>query len=158
MSLGGLGFGRSDLPFAFEAAGPHGVDGLGVLHEGIPDEGSAEIFGHEKTDAEIDAEDFRVVPVEFGVEGVAEAVAAPGVFAEVVAECAEIANAIAGKERERSCGGAGHDGSVDWAHERRSAPGGVAVRPVGGADAPVVVCVAAVEAEAEGFVGASCDD
>src|SRR5206468_2462531 len=79
-----FGFDRTGLSVTFEAASPHGGDGLGVLHEGVPDEGGAEIFGHEETDAEIDAENLRVVPVEVGVEGVAEPVAAPGIFAEVV--------------------------------------------------------------------------
>ena len=146
------------MTLAFEAAGLHGGDGLGVLHEGVPDEGGAEIFGHEETDAEIDAEDLGVVPVEVGMEGVAEAVASPGVLAEVVAEGAEDADAIARKKGKRSGGGTGDDGSVDGAHERRATPGGVAVLPVGGADAPVVVGVAAVEAKAEGFVGAGGGD
>ena len=57
------------MPLAFEAAGFHGGDGLGVLHEGVPDEGGAEIFGHEEADAEIDAQDLGVIPVEVGVEG-----------------------------------------------------------------------------------------
>jgi hypothetical protein len=34
-----------------EAAGLHGGKGLGVLHEGIPDEGGAEIFRHEQANA-----------------------------------------------------------------------------------------------------------
>ena len=43
-------------------------------------------------------------------------------------------------------------------HERRPSPGGVTVLPVGGGDAPVVVGVAAFEAEAEGFVGSGGGD
>src|SRR6266478_5816113 len=101
----GFGFGGSALSVAFEAAGLHGGDGLGVLHEGVPDEGGAEIFGHEETDAEIDAEDLGVVPVEVGVEGVAEAVTAPGIFAEVVSHGTEDADAFAGKKGKRSGGG-----------------------------------------------------
>src|SRR5260370_28233077 len=148
----GFGFGGTALSVAFEAAGLHGGDGLGVLHEGIPDEGGAKIFGHEETDAEIDAEDFGIVPVEGWVGGVAEAVAAPGVLAEVVAEGAEDADTFAGKEGKRSGGGTGDDGSVDGAQERRAGPGGVSVLPVGGGDAPAVVGVAAIEASAESFV------
>jgi hypothetical protein len=92
------------------------------------------------------------------MEGVAEAVATPGIFAVVVSHGAEDADTIAGKEGKRSGGGAGDNGTIDWAHERRASPGGVAVCPVGGADAPVVVGVSAVEAEAEGFVGAGGGD
>ena len=55
-------------------------------------------------------------------------------------------------------GGAGDDGPVDWAHEGRASPGGVAMLPVGGGDAPVIVGIAAFEAEAEGFVGAGGGD
>src|ERR1700735_5172708 len=65
------------LPSGAESAGLHGGDRFGVLHEGIPDEGAAKIFCHDDADAEVDAEDVGVVPVEFGVEGVAEAVASP---------------------------------------------------------------------------------
>ncbi len=35
------------LAAAVEAAGLHGGDWLGVLHEGVPDEGGAEVFCHE---------------------------------------------------------------------------------------------------------------
>ena len=94
----GFGFGRRALSLAFEAAGLHGGYGLGVLHEGLPDKGGAEIFGHEQTDAEIDADDFRVEPVEVGVEGVAETVTASGISAEVVSYGAENADTFAGKE------------------------------------------------------------
>jgi len=48
---------------AVEAAGLHGCDWLRVLHEGVPDEGTAEIFCHEYADAQVDAEDIGVVPV-----------------------------------------------------------------------------------------------
>ena len=34
-----------------EAAGFHGSDGFGILHEGVPDEGGAEVFCHEDADA-----------------------------------------------------------------------------------------------------------
>jgi hypothetical protein len=105
----GLGFGGCVLPVAVEAAGLHGSDGFGVLHECIPDEGGAEIFCHEQTYAEIDAEDVGVVPEQVGVEGVAEAVAAPGVLAEFVAEGAEDANTLAGEEWKRSGRGTGDD-------------------------------------------------
>ena len=71
------------MPSAAESAGLHGGDGFGVLHEGVPDEGAAKIFCHEDADAEVNAENVGVVPVEFWVEGVAEAVAAPRVLAEV---------------------------------------------------------------------------
>src|SRR3979411_1606203 len=155
---GGFGCSGSAWSVAFEAAGLHSVDGFGVLHEGIPDKGGAEIFGHEETDAEIDAEDLGVVPVEVGVEGVAETIAAPGISAEVVSHGAEDADTFTGKKGKRSGGGAGNDGPVDRTHEGRSSPGGVAVGPVGGADSPVVVGVAAVEAKAERFVGAGRGD
>jgi hypothetical protein len=39
-------------------------------------------------------------------------------------------DAVAGKEGERPGGSAGNDGTVDGAHERRAAPGGVTVLPV----------------------------
>src|SRR5260370_8857750 len=103
----GFGFGGSALSVGFEAAGLHGGDGLGVLHEGVPDEGGAEIFSHEQTDAEIDADDFGVEPVEVGVEGVAKAVAAPGIPAKVISHGAEDADTFAGKEGERSSGATG---------------------------------------------------
>src|SRR5437588_12953946 len=87
LGLRGVGweFGGGDFSVAFEAAGSHCGDGLGVLHESIPYEGGAEILRHQETDAEIDADDLGVVPVEVGMEGVAKTVAAPGVFGEVVA-------------------------------------------------------------------------
>ena len=47
------------------------------------------------------------------MEGVAEAVAAPGVLAEVFFEGAEDADAVVGEEGKRACGGAGDDRSVD---------------------------------------------
>ena len=92
------------------------------------------------------------------MEGVAETIASPGILAEVVAESAENADTIAGEEWKRSGSSAGDDGAVDGTLERRATPGGVAVFPVGGADTPVVVVVAAIEAEAEGLVGAGCGD
>ena len=94
----------SQLP-RLESNVAHGGDGLRVLHEGVPDEGGAEIFGHEETNAEIDAEDVGVVPVQLGVEGVTESVAAPGVLTEVFAEGAEDADRLSGKKGEGSgCG------------------------------------------------------
>ena len=141
-----------------EAAGLHGSDWLGVLHEGVPDESGAEVFCHEDADSEVDAEDVGVEPVEVRVEGVAEAVSAPGVGAEVVAKGAEDTDAVSREKWEGACGGTGDDGAVDWTHERRTSPGGVAMLPVGRRDAPIVVGVAALEAEAEGFVGASGGD
>ena len=92
-----------------EAACLHGGDRFGILHEGIPDHRGAEIFCHQEADAEIDAEDVRIVPVEVGVEGVAETVAAPGILAEVFAKRAEDTDAIARDEGQRACGGAGND-------------------------------------------------
>ena len=59
----GFGFGVDALSVAVEAAGLHGCDWLRVLHEGVPDEGTAEIFCHEYADAQVDAEDIGVVPV-----------------------------------------------------------------------------------------------
>ena len=79
-----------------EAAGLHGCDWFGVLHEGVPDEGAAKIFRHDNADAEVDTEHVGVIPVEFGVEGVAEAVAAPCVLAEVFLEGAQYADAVVG--------------------------------------------------------------
>jgi hypothetical protein len=102
---GRLGFDGVVLSIAVEAAGLHGGDGLGVLHECLPDKGCPKIFCHQQAYAEIDAEDIGIVPVEVGVEGVAESVAAPGVLTEVFAESAEDADAIAGEERERPGGG-----------------------------------------------------
>ena len=116
------------------------------MHEGVPDEGGTKVFGHEETDAKIDAEDLGIVPVEVGVEGVAESVAPPGIFAEVVSHGAEDAHTIAGKEGKGSGCSTRDDGSVDRAHERRASPSGVAVFPVGGADSPIIFGVAAVEA------------
>lgn len=69
-----------------EAASLHGGDGLGVLHECLPDEGGAEIFCHQQAYAEIDAEDVGIVPVEVGVKGIAKTVTTPGILAEVFAE------------------------------------------------------------------------
>jgi hypothetical protein len=86
------------LPSVAESAGLHGGDGFGVLHEGVPDEGAAKIFCHEDADAEVDAEDVGVVPVEVGVECVAEAVAAPCVLAEVFSQGAEDADAVVREE------------------------------------------------------------
>lgn|SRR5580692_503737 len=126
----GFGFGWRGSSVAVEATGLHGCDGLRVLHEGLPDEGGAEIFRHEQTYAEIDAEDVWVVPVLLGMKGVAESVAAPGVSAEVIAERAEDVHAVARKEGERSGGSAGNDGPVDGAQERRATPGGVTVLPI----------------------------
>ena len=135
-----------------EAAGLHGGDGFGVPHEGVPDEGAAQVFSHEDADTEVDAEDIGVIPVEFGVEGVAEAVASPCVLAEVFSQGAQDADAVVREEREGAGGGGGDYGAVDGAHEGRASPGGVAMLPVGGGDAPVVVGITAFEAEAEGFV------
>src|SRR5271170_1101587 len=64
----GFGLGGAGLTVAAEAAGLHCCDGFRVLHEGLPDEGGAEIFCHEQADSQIDAEDVRVVPVQVGVE------------------------------------------------------------------------------------------
>ena len=85
-----------------EATGLHGGGWLRVLHEGVPDKGAAKIFCHEHADPKIDAEDVGVVPVQVGVEGVAEAVASPGVLAVMVFECVENAQAIGGQERQRA--------------------------------------------------------
>ena len=126
----GLGFGENGLAVAVEAAGLHGGYGFGVLHEGLPDEGGAEIFCHEQADAKVDTEDVGVVPEQIWVEGVAESVAAPGVSAEVIAERAEDVHAVARKEGKRSGGSAGNDGPVDGAQERRATPGGVTVLPI----------------------------
>ena len=77
-----------------EAAGFHGGDGLGVFHEGVPDEGGAEILCHEDADAQVDAEHVGVVPLKVGMEGVAKSVASPGVVTEVGAERPEDADAV----------------------------------------------------------------
>ena len=141
-----------------EVAGGHGGGGLWVAHEHLPNEAGAEVFGHNDADADVDAEAVGVVPELFGVEGVAEAIAAPGVATEALVAGAEGADALLGEEGEGAGGGAGDDGAIDRAHEWRSAPGGVAVLPVGGGDAPEVVGVAALEGEEEGFVGAGGGD
>ena len=94
----GFGFGWRGSSVAVEATGLHGCDGLRILHEGLPDEGGAEIFRHEQAYAEIDAEDVWVVPVLLGMEGVAESVAAPGVLAIVVTQSAKDVDAFTRKE------------------------------------------------------------
>src|SRR5438046_781523 len=81
--------GRGELGWLLagrEASGRHGIDGLGVLRDGVPDETAAEVFGHEQADADVEAEDVGVVPELVGVEGVAGAVAAPGVLAVLLLE------------------------------------------------------------------------
>ena len=86
------------MPSGAESAGLHGGDRFGVLHEGVPDEGAAKIFCHDDADAEVDAENVGVVPVELWVECVAEAVAAPCVLAEVFAQGAQDADAVVREE------------------------------------------------------------
>ena len=85
-----------------ETASLHGGEGFWVLHKRLPDKGGAQIFCHEQTYAEIDADDVGVVPEQVGMEGVAEAIAAPGVFAKFFAEGTENANAVTGEEWKRS--------------------------------------------------------
>jgi len=79
-----------------EATGLHGGGWLRVLHEGVPDKGAAKIFCHEHADPKIDAEDVGVVPVQVGVEGVAEAVATPSVFTKVFSQGAKDADTVMG--------------------------------------------------------------
>jgi len=51
-----------------------------------------------ETDPAVDAKHVGIVPVQFGVEGVAEAVAAPGVLAVSVSQRTKNADTISGKE------------------------------------------------------------
>src|ERR1700682_220849 len=63
---------------AFEACIGHSALRLGVLHEGLPDEGGACVFCHEHGDAGVDADDVSVIPLFQWIEGIDKAVAAPG--------------------------------------------------------------------------------
>ena len=72
------GVGRRRGLVVFEPCLGHAALGFGILHEGLPDEGGARIFRHEHGDAGVDADDVGVVPVLQRIEGIDEAVAAPG--------------------------------------------------------------------------------
>lgn len=84
-----------------------------ILGEGLPHEARAEVFGHEDSDAEIDAEDVGIVPLGVRVEGVAEAVSSPRVLGVAIPERVENLQAWAGEKWERAGGGVGNDGAVD---------------------------------------------
>src|ERR1700728_3112045 len=96
------------------------------------------------------------------MEGVAEAVAAVGLVAVVGFEGALDAETGFGEEGQGAGAGIRDDRPVDgaeaFAFTVGSAPGGVAVDVVGGADAPVVGRVGLAEGEAEGLVGAGGGD
>src|SRR5271165_1950697 len=93
---------KSGAAVGVEAGQVHGAIGFGVAHEGLPDEFGTEVFSHEDTDAEVDAEDVGVVPVGGGMEGVDKAVAAPGLLAVLGAHGAEDAEAVGRQEGERA--------------------------------------------------------
>lgn len=90
------------------------------------------------------------------MERIAESVAAPRIFAELVTQGAKDVNAVARKKRQGPGSGARNDGAIDGALQRRAAPRGISVLPVGSGDAPVIIAVATIEAEAECFVSACC--
>ena len=105
----GFGFGRGALAVTVEAAGLHGGYGFGITHEGFPDERGAEIFCHEKAYAEIDAENIGVVPMEIGMKGVAESVAAPGLGSVRIVQPVLHAQAIGCDEWQRAGGSVRYD-------------------------------------------------
>src|SRR3984885_3195673 len=141
-----------------EATCLHGGNRFGILHKGLPNEGGTQIFGHQQTDAKVDAEDIRIEPVQLRVEGVAETVTDPGVVAISVFQRTKDTHTISGKEWKRPSWGARYHRSIDRPHKRRPAPGFLVVFPVRGGDAPVVIVVATVQAEAERFVSAGCNN
>ena len=51
---------------------------LRVLHESLPNEAGAYVFGHQHGDAGIDADDILVIPLGQRIERIHEAIAAPG--------------------------------------------------------------------------------
>lgn len=90
----------SQALFRVESCFLHGDADFGVACEGAPDEAGTEVFGHQDTDALINAEYVCVVPVDCRMERIAEAVASPGLFAVVLFEGAEDFEAVGGQERE----------------------------------------------------------
>ena len=71
-----------------EAGAGHSADGFVIFHELFPDEAGTGIFSHQDGDAQVDAQHIGAVPVGEGIEGVHEAVGAPGFLAEVFAHVA----------------------------------------------------------------------
>ena len=65
---------------AFEACIGHSVLRLGVFHEGLPYEGGARVFCHKQGDATVDSDDVGAIPFLQWIEGIDEAVAAPGLW------------------------------------------------------------------------------
>ena len=57
----------------------HGLFRFWILHESLPNKTGAEIFCHQYSYAEIDPQHIRVIPKLTWVEGVTEAISAPGV-------------------------------------------------------------------------------
>jgi hypothetical protein len=93
----------------------------GLRREGLPHEAGAQVLGHQDADAEVDAEHVGVVPLGVGMEGVAEAVAAPGFPHQHTCPYAGLSVSArstrrhAGQERQRAGGGVGDDRAVDAA-------------------------------------------
>jgi len=64
--------------YTFKACNRHSALCLGILHKGLPYEGSAHIFRHEHRDPGIDADDVSVIPFFQRIECIDETVLAPG--------------------------------------------------------------------------------
>ena len=97
---GGLRFRGAASRFGVESAGFHCGDRFRILHEGLPNERRAEVLGHQQADSKVNAKNIGVIPMEFGVEGIAESVASPRVFAVLISKRAQNMNAVARKKRQ----------------------------------------------------------
>jgi hypothetical protein len=130
---------------------------LGVLHEGLPYEGSACIFRHEHGDAGVDADDVIVIPVFQWIEGIDEAVAAPGLRV-TASDVFQHTHGGVRQERQRASRGCRDYGPINRAHGRWAAPDHVTFVGVGSSDAPEIVAVigkvlAQLHAEAAVHIG-----
>src|SRR5262249_33525846 len=112
-----------------------------VLHELLPHETRARVFRHHQSDADVDANHVRAVPVGERVEGVHEAVSPPGAIFVLFANGAQHAHRFFGQEGQRSAGRAWDDAAVDSAHGGRAAPNRIAARGIRGGQTPEVVSV-----------------
>src|SRR5580704_11529149 len=89
---------------ALKASLGHTALRLGVLHEGFPYEAGARIFRHQHSDAGVDADDVLVVPVFQRIEGIDEAIAAPGLRV-TIADVPQHTHGGDGQERQRASRG-----------------------------------------------------
>src|SRR5579859_4892480 len=131
--------------FRTKTGAGHSAFYIFVLHELVPHETRTIVFSHQHGDSQVEAEHIGIVPIRQGIEGVAETVLRPHLFAIRAANMTQHADAILKEKRQGAAGRARNYTAVHRtkraAIHRGTAPRGVALDVIRRADAPKIFAV-----------------